>query len=300
VNDLKETNSLLIRSGAPIAAINTVRKHLSHIKGGKLTEKIHPRHLWTLIISDIPGDRLDLVASGPTLPDPSTFRDAAHVLDEFRLRDQIPKRVHQRIEAGLSGQIDETLKPTHTAFQHVVNYLIGSNRDACEAVLATAKQLRFNAKILTTECQGEAREVGAKIGRLAQQLSKEVKDAPMLIIIGSETTVTVRHQGKGGRNSELVAAAMKFLADHENLVIASLATDGIDGPTEFAGAIADGTSFRQAQTLKCPPKDAIATNTTYNLFQILNDHILTGSTGSNVRDITLILVTKSNPLDHST
>lgn len=295
LKDLQQTHSILVKSGAPIEAINTVRKHLSQIKGGQLAVQAFPRPLWTLLISDVTGDQLDVIASGPTVPDSTTFRMAAQVLDDFQLWKQVPSTVHHRIERGITGRIPETPKPGHPAFKHVVNQIIGSNQNACDAILTAAQKKGIYAQILTTDCQGEAREVGAKLGHLAQRLTQEKGTAPCLIIIGSETTVTVRHQGKGGRNSELVTAAMPFLQNQEGLVLASLATDGIDGPTEYAGAIADGASYQRAIKRGLSPEDALKQNTTYQLFAALDDHILTGNTHTNVRDVTVILSLGPNP-----
>jgi hydroxypyruvate reductase len=294
LEDLQVTYKLLVQSGAPIDAMNTVRKHLSLVAGGQLARAAYPRRLWSLLISDIPHDRLDVIAGGPTLPDPSSFADAAQMLHQFELWDRVPPRVRQHIEKGVSGSIRETLKPADPVFTRVVNRLVGSNRDACEAILHAARQHSFRARLLTTDCQGEAREVGAKLARLAVKTHEEARGATQVVIIGSETTVTVRHPGKGGRNSELVAAAMKQLQDHPGLVVASLATDGIDGPTEYAGAIVDETSYSRAQQLRHSPEGALARNATYFLLQALEDHILTGPTHTNVRDVTVIVAVKQS------
>jgi hydroxypyruvate reductase len=287
--DLQATYKLLVQSGAPIDAMNTVRKHLTQMAGGQLALAAHPRRLWSLLISDIPHDRLDVIAGGPTLPDPSSFADAAQVLRQFQLWDNVPPRVRQHIEKGANGRVRETLKPADPVFAQVVNRLVGSNRDACQAIRQAARKWGFDACLLTTDCQGEAREVGAKLAGLAAKTHEGVHDATQVVIIGSETTVTVRHPGKGGRNSELVAAAMKQLQNHPSLVIASLASDGIDGPTEYAGAIVDETSYSRALQLRHSPEDALTRNTTYFLLQALHDHILTGPTHTNVRDLTVIV-----------
>ena len=299
LEDLQVTFKLLVQSGAPIDAMNTVRKHLSLVAGGQLAHAVYPRRLWSLLISDIPHDRLDVIAGGPTLPDPSSFADAAQMLHQFELWDRVPPRVRQHIGKGVNGSIRETLKPADPVFTRVVNRLVGSNRDACEAILHAARHRGFRARLLTTDCQGEAREVGAKLARLAVKTHEEARGATQVVIIGSETTVTVRHPGKGGRNSELVATAMKQLQGHPGLVVASLATDGIDGPTEYAGAIADETSYSRAQELHHSPDDALARNATYFLLEALDDHILTGSTHTNVRDVTVIVAMKRSGAKHS-
>lgn len=287
LEDLQHTTTLLLQAGVPIDGINTLRKHLSQIKGGQFALQVHPRRHWNLLVSDVPGDQLDMIASGPTLPDPTTYHAASKILAEYQLWEKIPQRVREHIQAGLNRTVQETPKPDHPVFERIVNRLIGSNYDACNAALKLAQQKGFNARILTTDCQGEARQVGEKLGVLAQRLTS--KEDPQVVIVGSETTVTLRHPGKGGRNTELIAAALPFIQDHEGLVIASIATDGIDGPTQYAGAIADSDSFDRAQSLNIQPEELLNQNNTFTLFQALNDHIETGPTHTNVRDITIIL-----------
>lgn len=293
LEDLQETNRLLVRSGAPIHDINTVRKHLSQVKGGQLALRARPRPLWSLILSDVPGDELEVVASGPTLPDPTTFSQAVEVLHRHGVWEDMPERVRLRLERGASGELPETPKPGHPAFTRVVNRLVGSNRDACMAALAEARRLGLKTRILTTDCQGEAREVGETLAKLALKIHDQTREGPdpgpRVVIVGSETTVTVRHPGLGGRNSELVSAAMPLINGREGLVIASLATDGIDGPTEYAGALADGQSYRRARSMGLSPEDALDRNDTYSLLKALDDHILTGPTYTNLRDVTVII-----------
>ncbi|MFX0079362.1 MAG: glycerate kinase [Candidatus Hermodarchaeota archaeon] len=291
LKDLRHTTTLLLQSGVPIEGINTLRKHLSQVKGGQFALQVYPRHHWILLISDVPGDQLDMIASGPTLPDPTTFHSASNILTKYQLWQQIPRRVREHIQAGLDETVPETPKPDHPIFKRTVNRLIGSNHDACKAAQNSAQQKGFKAQILTTDCQGEARQVGEQLGILAQRLTSE-KD-PQVVIVGSETTVTLRHPGKGGRNTELVAATLPFLRNQEGLVIASLATDGIDGPTQYAGAIADNHSYARAQSVNVNPEELLARNDTHTLFEALNDHIFTGPTHTNVRDVTIILRNKS-------
>lgn len=291
LKDLQHTTTLLLQSGVPIDSINTLRKHLSQVKGGQFALQVHPRHHWILLVSDVPGDQLDMIASGPTLPDPTTFHSASKILTEYQLWEKIPHQIREHIQAGLEGIVEETPKPGDPVFERTVNRLVGSNHDACTAALNSAQQKGFKVRILTTDCQGEARQVGEQLGALAQRLTSEADS--QVVIVGSETTVTLRHPGKGGRNTELIASTLPFLQKHEGLVIASLATDGIDGPTQYAGAIADNYSFERAQSLNINPEELLARNDTYTLFEALNDHIFTGPTHTNVRDVTIILLNKS-------
>jgi len=293
LKDLQDTNRLLIRSGAPIHDINTVRKHLSQVKGGQLALRARPRPLWSLILSDVPGDQLEMVASGPTLPDSTTFSQAIEVLHRYGVWEQLPGRVRSRLEQGAAGELPETPKPGHPAFTRVVNRLVGSNRDACQAVLTEAQRLGLRGYILTTDCQGEAQEVGERLARLAlklhDQTRRDADNRPQVLIVGSETTVTVCHPGLGGRNSELVTAAMPVIAGRDGLVIASLTTDGIDGPTEYAGALADGQSHARARSMGLSPREFLELNDTYRLLKELDDYILTGPTYTNLRDVTIII-----------
>ncbi len=293
VQDLQETTTLLIESGVPITDMNTLRKHLSQVKGGYLSSQVYPRQHISLLISDIPNDQLDMIASGPTLPDPTTFHDAAEILTKYNLWSEVPPRVKQRVDAGLRGDITDTPKPTNPIFSSTVAELIGNNRVICEAAQQTAQQKGLTAQILATDWQGEAREIGFKIGELANRLQRP--STPHVLIIGSETTVTVRHPGKGGRNTELIAATLPFLKHHDGLVVASLATDGVDGPTPYAGAVADHESIQRATTLNLSSEELLDTNNTYILFEALNDHIFTGPTHTNVRDITIIIYLKDLP-----
>jgi len=287
LKDLQQTTTLLLHTGVPIQQINTVRKHLSQIKGGQLATHIHTRLHWSLLISDIPDDRMDMIASGPTLPDPTTFSDVATIFDNHQIWDKVPASVRQHITAGVQGRLRETPKPNDSIFEHSIHQLIGSNQDACNAVIFHANREKYTTKILTTTCQGEARVVGGKLGCLANSLTTETQ--PQVLIVGSETTVMVRHKGKGGRNTELITAALPYLDGTKGLVIASLATDGIDGPTDAAGAIADGDSYKRAHAFHLNPMELLDANNTYPLFQTLEDLLITGPTHTNVRDITIIV-----------
>lgn len=293
VQDIQQITTLLMESGVPITEMNTIRKHLSDIKGGYLSSQIYPRQHISLLISDIPTDQLDMIASGPTLPDSTTFQDAAEILTKYSLWSVVPPRVKKRIKDGIQGSIPDTPKPTDPIFSSTLTELIGNNRLVCEAAQQAAQQMNLTAQIIATDWQGEAREIGQKIGELANRLPNT--DMPQVIIIGSETTVTVSHPGKGGRNTELITATLPFLKRYDGLVVASLATDGIDGPTPYAGAIADHESIQRATTLNLSPTELLETNSTYTLFEALNDHILTGPTHTNVRDITIVVYLKDLP-----
>jgi glycerate-2-kinase len=287
LTDLQHTTNHLMQSGLPIEQLNTVRKHLSQVKGGHLASHIHPRQHWGLLLSDVPGDQLNLIASGPTLPDSTSFSDVVQIFDTHALWDRLPTSVKDHITAGTEGKLKDTPKPNDPIFNRSTHHLIGSNQLACQAILEQAQHEHFTSRILTTDCQGEARQVGDHLGALAKKLTQE--PSPQVLIVGSETTVTIRHEGKGGRNTELLAAALIHLEGKEGLVIASIATDGIDGPTDAAGAIADSLSTTRAKALNISPSQLLETNNTYTLFHTLEDLIITGLTHTNVRDVTVIL-----------
>jgi glycerate-2-kinase len=287
LTDLQKMTHLLLHSGATIRETNTIRKHLSQVKGGQLARHIHPRHHLGLLLSDVPGDQLDVIASGPTLPDSTTFNDVVALLDAYQLWKRIPSSVRNLIRSGIEGTIPETPKPRDPIFESSYHQVIGTNRDACQAVMTYATREQAIARILTTECQGEAREVGEKLGILAQHLTTQPNT--QVLVAGSETTVTVQNEGKGGRNTEIVAAALPYLRGTEGLVIVSLATDGIDGPTDAAGAIADGQSLQRANALNLSSAHHLDAHETYRLFHALDDLLITGPTRTNVRDVTIIV-----------
>lgn len=290
--DLQTTTDLLLRVGATIDELNAVRKHLSRLKGGQLARHVFPAHLTALILSDVVGDPLDVIASGPTTPDPTTYVDAQQVLERYALLEEVPSPVRARLQAGQAGQLPETPKPGDSIFERVTNVIIGSNRiAACEAVMQ-ARRLGYHALLLTTFVEGEAREVA----RVAAALAKGVVfhsdpiQAPACLVWGGETTVTVRGAGKGGRNQELALAAALALDGIPGVALMALATDGTDGPTDAAGAIVDGSTVQALQSLDIDPYVALSNNNSYPALDIIDALMRTGPTGTNVNDLLVILV----------
>lgn len=286
----KVTNSLL-RSGATIDEVNTVRKHISAVKGGRLAEIISKPTLISLIISDVVGDKLDTIASGPTVPDSTTFSDAIQVLKKYNLWKELDVDVKSVLEKGLSGSIQETPKPGSRVFRKVKNFVIGNNKLACMAARDHLVSKGVNAMVLTTFLQGEAKEVGLLASSIAKQISSSSEPLvkPAAIMMGGETTVTVKGNGKGGRNQELVLSASMGISDLDNTVIASIGTDGIDGNSDAAGALADSYTVKRAEQKKMQPIKYLTKNDSNTFFQKLNDVIKTGSTGTNVNDILVIV-----------
>lgn len=290
ISQKKRITDMLLRSGATIEEISAVRKHISAVKGGRLAETLSKSTLLSLIISDVVGGRLDTIASGPTVPDSTTFTDALHVLKKYDLWNALDRNVKGVITEGLAGRIPETPKPAGKASRNVRNFIIGNNNLACIAALDYLKSKGVNSILLTTSMQGEAREVGAAVSSIASQIDTNgLLEKPASIVMGGETTVTVRGKGRGGRNQELVLSAAGSISGTKNIAIASIGTDGIDGNSNAAGAIADSTTIARAQKKKMSSVEYLANNDSNTFFKKLNNAIKTGSTGTNVNDI-LVMV----------
>ena len=292
LEDKKIVTNLLLKCGATINEINVVRKHLSEFKGGQLAKTAYPATLVNLIISDVVGDPLDIIASGPTVPDSSTFQDAYNVLKKYNLLNKIPENIKKRIQLGLSGKIEETPKPGDKIFRNVHNILIASNRTACIAAVKKARELGINSMLLSTYIEGEARHVGAVLAGLAKEIHNydtPIKK-PAVIVCGGETTVTVVGNGKGGRNQELALGSALKISGLNGIVIASVGTDGKDGTSDAAGAIVDGQTLKRAQKLGLDATKHLADNNSYMFFKKLGDAIFTGTTGTNVNDLITIVV----------
>ncbi len=291
LEDLRVTTEALLRSGATINAINTVRKHLSQVKGGQLAR--HTRApIVSLILSDVIGSPLDTIASGPTAPDPTTFADVIAVIEQRGIRPQFPAGVIEHIERGARGEFTDTPKTTDPALARVQNIIIADNAIACAAAASTAAEHGFQTLLLSTFVQGEAREVARVLAAVAKEIAATGVPVgrPGCIIAGGETTVTVRGQGRGGRNQELALAAAMEIAGLENAAILSAGTDGSDGPTDAAGAIADGSTLERAAARGLDARQYLYDNDAYHFFAPLGDLIVTGPTHTNENDVMLVLV----------
>ena len=281
LEDKQAITQLLLDCGAPIHEINAVRKHLSLIKGGQLARASAPAAMLSLILSDVIGDDLSVIGSGPTAPDPSTFEDARQVLRKYALERKASPAVLQR----LRGDEPETPKPGDALFDRVQNIIIGSNRQALEAASQRAEQLGYRPVLVSDAVAGEARDVAQAQAALALQTGGKT-----CLISGGEPTVTLRGTGKGGRNQEFALAAAIALEGARHIVALSAGTDGTDGPTDAAGAIADGESVARATALGLSAAQHLDANDAYPLFEALGDLVRTGPTGTNVMDIQLMLV----------
>lgn len=290
LTELQQTVSLLLRSGADIGEINAVRKHLDMIKGGGLARVAAPARVISFILSDVVGDSLDIVASGPTTPDPTTFDQALAILHKYRLLEQLPPAILLHLQRGAAGAEAETLKPEDPLLGGVQNLLVGSNGMAAQAAANAATAAGFNTRVLTTTLQGEARLVGRLLAVAARDLAggQSVLQRPACLIAGGETTVTVRGDGKGGRNQELALAAVEAMSGLPGTLLVTLATDGGDGPTDAAGAVVSGETLARARTLGLSPAEYLMRNDAYRFFDGLGDLLKPGPTNTNVNDLVLL------------
>jgi len=290
--DLTQAYRLLLGSGLDVTAVNTVRKHLSRVQGGRLAEWVYPATLATLILSDVIGDRLEVIASGPTVPDPTSFSDALTVLHRAGLYEKMPGSIQEFLEKGSRGEWKETPDPDSEVFQRAHNIIVGSNTMSLEAAEHAARRKGMNPLILSSTVSGEAREIAHFYLALAREVRQHRRPTavPACLIAGGEPTVTVRGTGKGGRSQELALAVAMGLEEIPGTVFLAAGTDGSDGPTDAAGAVADTETLTRARAAKLDPLRDLTDNNAYPFFQALNDLILTGPTGTNVMDVHLLLV----------
>ena len=294
--DKQATTELLLGCGASIDEINCVRKHLSALKGGRLGQRLHPARCLTLVLSDVVGDRLDVIASGPTVADPTRFDEALAILDRYRLRRAVPAAVRELLQQGAAGAVAETPKPGDPRLAGIATVLLGTNLLALRAAAARAAALGYRVLPLTCRATGEARE----LARLLLALGVDARDhgllasRPVCLLAGGETTVTLRGSGRGGRNQELALAFLAGLAadpaEGRGLYFLSAATDGNDGPTDAAGAFASGELLAAARQAGLDPAAYLERNDAYPFFDRLGALLKTGPTNTNVCDLQLLLI----------
>lgn len=291
--DKQATTEALLACGADIHELNTIRKHLSAIKGGQLARLAWPATVIALVLADVIGDDLDVIGSGPTVPDRSTFAGALEIVRRYGLLERVPGNVRERLERGGAGEIEETPGPGDPAFARVRNVIVGSNRIAVDAAARASRALGYRTLVLSTMVQGETRDVARVHAAIAREIraSGHPVKPPACIISGGETTVTLCDgHGLGGRNQEFVLAAARDIAGMENVVVLSAGTDGTDGPTDAAGAIADGRTVARASEMGLSAAEGLARNDSYHFFEPLGDLIRTGPTGTNVMDVHVVMV----------
>lgn len=288
----QELTRRLLACGAAIDEINTLRKHISAVKGGRMARAAYPAEVVNLMLSDVVEDHPDIIASGPFTPDPSTYGQALAILEKYQLRD-IPEAIQTHLQNGQAGAISETPKPEGAEFERVHNFIVGSNIMALKAAFEEAQQLGYNPLILSSMIQGETRDIARAHGAIAKEIIKSGHPvaAPACIISGGETTVTLRGDGRGGRNQEFCLAAALDIQDlPHQVVILSGGTDGDDGPTDAAGAIVDPSTVQRGKALDVSARDYLSNNDAYSFFEKTDDLLITGPTGTNVMDVRLVLV----------
>jgi len=292
LEDKQAVTKLLLACGADIHEINTIRKHLSRIKGGGLAGLAYPATVVNLILSDVVGDDLNVIASGPTVPDTSTFGDAHQICQKYGIWNQVPASVRKRIDAGVQGDIPETPKAGGRIFKENYSQLVGTNMQALEAAGVKASSLGYATTILSSTIEGEARETAKMLAGVARDVRESGNPVtpPACILCGGETTVTIQGEGKGGRNQEFALSAACAIENLDDVVILAGGTDGNDGPTDAAGAIVNGRTLARAAELGLDPRDHLQRNDAYHFFQPLQDLLMTGPTGTNVMDIYMVIV----------
>jgi hydroxypyruvate reductase len=294
LTDKQQTIRVLMSCGATIHEINAVRKHTSGIKGGRLALAADPARVVSLILSDVVGDDLDVIASGPTVPDASTFADCLAIIQKYDIEHQLPGAVLEHIRNGRANRHAESPKPGNPVFENTRHIIIGSNFEAISAAQEKARTLGYHTLVLSSMLEGETRHVAHVHGAIAREIHKTGNPIamPACILSGGETTVTMTGDGKGGRNQEFALAAAIDIAGSDRIVIMSGGTDGTDGPTDAAGAIADNHTVSRATALGMEPTRFLNDNDAYHFFHRLGDLLITGPTHTNVMDLRIVIATR--------
>ena len=287
LQEVQETFQLLLKSGAAIDEMNCVRRHLSNIKGGQLLRYAAHAKWFTLMISDVPGDKLEAIASGPTSADPTSFADAWKIVEQYELQQRLPAAVITHLKNGLMGAVAETVKQHDPVLQQVQNHIIGSNKVALSAAAAKAKELGYTVMLQQELVTGDA---AATASAIVQQVKQYNGHKPACFLYGGETTVIVTGNGKGGRNQHLALCALQHLTPDDNITLLAAGTDGTDGPTDAAGAFADAAIVKAIDMNKSLLLESIRQNDAYHFFENANGLLKTGATQTNVMDIIIVLL----------
>ena len=292
LDEKRSATSLLLESGASIREMNTLRKHLSLVKGGNMAKAVHRATVINLMISDVVGDDMDVIASGPFVPDSSTYRDALGVLEKYELRERVPASVSERIRSGARGEIEENPAPGSPLFKKVTNLIVASNIIALEAALREARRLGYHSIVLSSMIEGDTKDAAFWHSRIAREIaaSSHPMPSPACLISGGETTVVIAGGGLGGRNMEFAMHAARFIEGLEDITMASIGTDGTDGPTDAAGAIVDGMTTRLSRERGIDINEYIKSNDSYHYHEKMGNLIVTGPTNTNVMDVRIIIV----------
>ncbi|MDY0099644.1 MAG: glycerate kinase [Bacteroidales bacterium] len=289
--DIYLINNLLVRCGADITEINTVRKHLSEIKGGQLVKRAWPASLVSIMISDVSGNKPDVIASGPTVPDTTTFHDAWKVLEKYHLTGDVTMGIKELLLSGVDGKRPETPKPGDSIFDRTSNLLAGTNETALIAAQGAAADSGYNALIVTDNLSGDSENAAQMIIETALSFKDNIEASkPLCLLYGGETTIKVTGNGLGGRNQHLALAAAIKLANYPGITILSAGTDGNDGPTDAAGAVVDSSTIKSAESVRIDPEKHLREFDSYSFFRKAGGHIITGPTYTNVMDLVIVLV----------
>jgi len=290
--DMRRTTELLLKCSATIHETNAVRKHLSAYTGGRLAAAAAPAPVVTLLVSDVVGDNLDVIGSGPTVPDASTFAQCLEIVERFSIKDQLPNPVLRRLTDGAAGKIAETLKADDPIFAQVQNELIATNKQALDAAAEAAKKIGYSPRVLTTALSGDSRERALELAEQACRAADALKpgDAPLCLLFGGETTLNVRGTGMGGRNQEMAVVAAGRLRGRKGIAAVFADTDGTDGPTDAAGGFASGSTLDEASKLDLDPQPYLDNNDCYNFLNKCGHLLVTGPTLTNVTGMGIFLV----------
>ncbi len=288
---IAKVNDLMINSGAGIREINAVRKHLSVVKGGHLARVVYPATLVNLILSDVPGDPLDVIASGPTVPDTTTFKQAMDILSSYGLTEAVPQCILKYLKEGTEGLRPETPKKDDPAFRKTFSLLVGSNRVALEAAKRKSMGLNINAVIIDSQLKGDVSAIAEYIVEISERYKNDNNEMkPVCLLFGGETTVKMTGKGTGGRNQHLALLSALLLQNLPGITILSAGTDGNDGPTDAAGAVVDSETIKEAFSENIDPERYLAEFDSYHFFKKAGGHIITGPTMTNVMDIIVVIV----------
>jgi len=292
LSDKQKTIQALLGCGASINEINALRKHMSAIKGGRLAERAFPAAVATLIVSDVVGDKLDIIASGPTVADTSTFAECLRIMESYKIKNSMPEAVVRHMEAGAAGRTGESPKAESEFFSRTHNFIIASSRTALRQAHQTARSLGYKSLILSSMIEGETKDAARMHAAIAREVrhSGNPVEAPACLLSGGETTVTISGDGKGGRNQEFALAAALDISGEEGMVILSGGTDGTDGPTDAAGAVVDSQTVPKALADGLSPHAYLQANDSYSFFNQTGELLITGPTGTNVMDLRIMLV----------
>jgi len=288
LKDLQQANKIFLERGLNIQEINTIRKHISQIKGGQLAGQLYPARTISVILSDVIGDPIDMIASGPTVPDPSTYDDALAVIRKYQLEGSLPTSINTHLKAGAEGKIPETPKVGDPVFQGQTSLVIAGIQDAMNGALGQAQKEGYLSQISPDPLEGEAKMAGDRLAKILCQLETSEYQEGNCLITGGETTVSLTGSlkpGRGGRNLELALGAVRQMSGHKGLALITLATDGEDGVTDSAGAVVTGETLARAEELGLNPDDFLARHDSYTFFKALDDLLLPGATGTNVNDL---------------